>query len=172
VTPIRHAAELTVSLEEILPLYAEIAIALAGFVGVVSAFAGREREIRPTERVRFVYVVMCAGSVLAGCLAFFTAIGGGLDTFVACQVSGCSSLLVTGLVALQTVPGAWRHANDPDSTTESWSLYVATGAILVELLLFGIAILSGGHPLPLLCGFSLQLLLGLWMFVRLLTRAN
>lgn len=160
------------SLNGFLPIYAEIAIALAGFVGVVSAFTGRDRQFRPTERTRFMYVAFCAGSVLAGSLAYFTFAGGGLDSGFATQAAAAASLLVTLFGAAPVIPAAMRAARQPDSTTETWSLWVFIGGLVVESILFFTTILVGGHPLPLLFGFSIQLLLGLWMFVRLLSRPN
>ena len=170
--PIRYAAELTMSPDELLPLYAELSLALAGFVGVVSAFGGRDREFRPTERVRFLYVVMFAGSVFAGCLGFFTASSGGNSLAVSCVVAGVSSLLVTVIAGWRVVPPGWKHAKDPDSTTEPLSLYAGSGAQIVAAALYVWVVLAGGSPLPMVAGFSLQLLFGLWMFVRLLSRAN
>ena len=169
---IRYAAELSMRLDEILPIYAEVAIALAGFVGVVSAFAGRERQFRSTERTRFMYVVFCACSVLAGCLAYFTLGVGGLDRMYAAQAAAFAGFLVTVFGAAPVVPAALRAARESDSTTETWSLWVFIGGLAVESILFLAAILLQGDPLLLLSGFSLQLLLGLWMFIRLLSRPN
>ena len=158
--------------EELLPLYAELSLALAGFVGVVSAFGGRDREFRPTERVRFLYVVLCAACVFAGCLGFFTSSVGGYSVAASCKISGVSAFLVAVIVGLQVVPPGWKHANDPESTTEPTSLYAGSGAVVVAAGLYGWSVAAGGAALPLVAGFSLQLLAGLWMFVRLLSRAN
>lgn len=51
---------------DVLSLYAELSLGLAGFVGVVSAFSGRDRVFQPIEKVRVMHVLGCAGSVLAG----------------------------------------------------------------------------------------------------------
>jgi hypothetical protein len=59
------------SLSEVFSLYAELALALAGFTGVASAFAGRERAFRPTELTRLQGILVNSASVLAGCLAFY-----------------------------------------------------------------------------------------------------
>ena len=37
--------------EDSIALYAELALALAGFAGIVSAVAARERQFRPIERL-------------------------------------------------------------------------------------------------------------------------
>jgi hypothetical protein len=61
---------------------------------------------------------------------------------------------------------------DPDSTTEVWVLFAVSTYGLSLLVLFGTVALQKGDPDLLVVGFSLQLLFGLWMFVRLLTRPN
>jgi hypothetical protein len=70
---IRCTAKLLISTLEAVELYAELSLALAGFAGVASAFAGRERTFRPVERLRLVGVVVLSASVLGGCLTYVTA---------------------------------------------------------------------------------------------------
>ena len=70
------------------------------------------------------------------------------------------------------VPSAWRHMNDPESTTEAWVLAVVVGYGLLLVGLFGAIALQMADQGLLVVGFSLQLMFGLWMFVRLLTRPN
>jgi branched-subunit amino acid ABC-type transport system permease component len=59
-----------INISDAVELYAELSLALAGFAGVVTAFAGRERAFRPSERMRLVGIVVLSASVLGGCLAY------------------------------------------------------------------------------------------------------
>ena len=158
--------------EDIFPLYAELSLGLAGFAGVVSAFAGRDRVFRPTERVRFLTVVAASGCVLLGCFAVFGSLAWGASLSAAYQIAGVSCLAISAVFVASTFPPAWRGARDPDSTTEQWSLFVSAGAYLAIFILYGGAIFSSVGFFSLVVGFSIQLLHGLWMFVLLLTRAN
>lgn len=158
--------------EDLFPLYAELSIALAGFVGVVSAFAGRDREFRPTERVRFLAVALASASVLAGCFGFFTALAGGCDLALSYKVAGAVSLVISLAAGVPLFVTSWRRARDADSTSEPWSLYVSLVTFLMLWTLYGGAAVTRGGFVLLVAGYSARLLHGLWMFVRLLTRAN
>ena len=158
--------------EELFSLYAELSLGLAGFAGVVSAFAGRDRTFRPTERVRFLAVVIASGSVLSGCFTFFAAIAGGLSLSTSYRLTGVVCLAFTLVSFVPNFVAAWRAAKDPDSTTEYWSLYVSAGAYVAICSVYLAALLTGYGFACLVVGFSIQLLHGLWMFVRVLTRAN
>jgi hypothetical protein len=158
--------------EELFPLYAELSLGLAGFAGVVSAFAGRDRTFRPTERVRFLSVVMASACVLAGCFTLFAALAGGLSLSISYRLCGAVCLIVALVPFFPNFISAWRHAEDPDSTTEYWSLYVSLGSYAAVCSLYGAAALADWGFACLVGGFSIQLLHGLWMFVRVLTRAN
>lgn len=158
--------------DDLLALYAELALGLAGFVGVVSAFAGRDREFRPTERVRFLSVVLSSATILTGCFAFFTSSSAGLALRSSYALAGAASLVVWLSGGLPVFVRSWRRRNDADSSTEMWSLYVSLSTLTSLGLLYGGAVFTrGGLPL-LVAGFSLNLLHGLWMFTRLLTRPN
>ena len=157
---------------DIYSLLAELAIALAGFSGVSSAFAGRERLFRPMERTRLQAVLLCSSSVLAGCLALYSATSLGFAVAEAASVSAAVGILLTLPILAFLVPVGFRHMKDPDSTTEVWVLFAVSTYGLILLALFGTIVLQKGDPDLLVVGFSLQLLFGLWMFVRLLTRPN
>jgi hypothetical protein len=158
--------------EELFPLYAELALGLAGFAGVVSAFGGRERNFKPTERVRFLAVVTASGCVLTGCFALFSTLAGGLDFDMACKLSGGVCLVFLLSANFPILATAWKRARDPDSTTEMWSLYVSTSTYFAVAGLYGAAVVTEPGFVLLVGAFSIHLLHGLWMFVRLLTRAN
>jgi hypothetical protein len=158
--------------EEIFPLYSELALALAGFAGVVSAFSGRDRVFRPTERIRFVAVVMASACVLLGCFAIFAALAGEFGLSASYRVAGALCFAVSCTYAARTFPAVFRHAQDPDSSTERWSIFVSLGAYVSLCVCYAAAALTPMGFFSLVTGFSIHLLHGLWMFVRVLTRAN
>ena len=160
------------SLSEAIPLYAELAIALAGFTGVAAAFAGRERAFRPTELTRLQGVLGTSAAVLAGCLAFYSTKGLELTEQVSQSVVALASLLVTIYLLAVTIPFAWRSKNDPDSTAGIGALATVTTVMSGIAFTYLLAALAWVGPGMILVAFSAQLLIGLWMFVRLLTRPN
>lgn len=157
---------------EIYSLLAEVAIGLAGFTGVASAFAGRERNFRPMERARLQAVLLGSSSALAGCLALYSATSLGLSYATGAAIAGGVGIVLTLPVLAVLVPSGIRHRQDPDSTTEKWVIFSVVGYSLCVLIILGAVVLRSGPPDLLVLGFSLQLLFGLWMFVRLLTRPN
>jgi hypothetical protein len=160
------------NISDVLSLYAEISIAIAGFTGVSASFAGRDRMFRPTERTRLHAVLLNSSSVFGGCLGYYSASSAGLSVTTACAVAATVSFLLTVPLIVFVIPAGWRHHKDPDSTTETWFLYVVTVYGLSLLVLYSIAAtqVSGQHVLVI--AFSLQMLFALWMFFRLLTRPN
>jgi hypothetical protein len=159
-------------ISDLLSLYAELSIALAGFTGVSSAFAGRERMFRPMERTRLQAVLLSSSGVLAGCLAFYSASSTGWNEAQSAAAAATASILLTIPVLVFLVPAGRRHINDPDSTTEVWVLYAVSLLSILLLALYALVALRQSSPSLLVVGFSFQLLFGLWMFVRLLTRPN
>ena len=160
------------ALSDIFALYAELALALAGFTGVASAFSGRERTFRPTELTRLQGILLNAASVLAGCFAFYSASSVELsETEVQTAVATASFLLTVPMLTF-VIPAGWRHHNDPDSTSEMWVLISVTLVAIGLLSLYALAAFARIGPGLLVIGFSVQLLFGLWLFVRLLTRPN
>jgi hypothetical protein len=160
------------SVPDVFSLYAELALTLAGFAGVTSAFSGRDRAFKPIERSRVQAVLMNSAAVLGGCLAFYGGLGAGLALDQSIRVSGLMSFLFTLPVSAIALPNAWRHLKDPDSTTETWVLSVATGINISLLILYGWTGLFGEGAALLLIAFPIQMMLALWMFTRLLTRHN
>jgi hypothetical protein len=158
--------------QELFSLYAELSMALAGFVGVVSAFSGRNRLFEPIERVRLFTVLGCSGSVLAGCLAYFSASAGEHLSDQSLAVAGVAAFAVTAIVQLPTTAKVFRHIRDPETTTEGWVISLVPGIHLLALVLLASAVITGSALSLLVGAFSIQLLLGLWIFARLLTRLN
>ena len=158
--------------EDFFPLYAELSLGLAGFAGIVSAFAGRDRQFRPTELARVISVVAASSCVLVGCFAIFSVLAWGANVSTSYQVAGAACLAVSAAYFFSAFPRAWRSSKDPDSTSESWALLVTAGAYLAIMLIYAGAVLTTMGFFCLIMGFSVHLLHGLWMFVRVLTRAN
>ena len=124
------------------------------------------------ERSRLQAVLLGSSSVLAGCLARYSTSSVGLGEADSAAVSAAVSIILTLPVLVFLVPTGLRHLKDSDSTTEVWVLPAVTMYSLALLVLFGIVATQKGDPNLLVVGFSFQLLFGLWMFVRLLTRPN
>ncbi len=157
---------------DLFPLYSELALGLLGFVGVVSAFAGRDRVFMPTERIRFLGVVMASVVVLVGCFSFFAAQAAGMDEGMSLRLAGVGPLLISLAELGILMPATVRAARDPESTTEPWSLAVSFSVLATNIVLGGAAIAAIASYACLVLGFSITLLHGIWMFVRVLTRRN
>jgi len=152
-------------------LLAELAIALVGFAGVAAAFAGRERAFRATERVRLVTLFLNSGLVLSGCAGVHILLLAELAPEI---VFRTVSLYLAVLVPVASLPflfQAYRFARDPDSTSEPWALYLTSAQVLIVLTLLSVNVLLA-TPHFLAGAFWLEILHGLWMFWRLLTRPN
>jgi len=161
-----------ISLPEAVELYAEIALVLAGFAGIASALAGRERQFRSVEKLRLVGVVSLSASVLGGSLAYMCASIAGLTGKHCESVAAIVSLVLIAPLALRTFPELWRRSNDPDVTVDSWSLYLVTGLLVAAISLFAFTAVGLGTGWQLALAFSLQLMHALWLFFLLLTRPN
>jgi hypothetical protein len=153
-------------------LFAELALGLAGFAGVVSAFSGRERSFRPAERLRLIALMVLSGIVLAGCLIYVTLSVAGVSDSFSRQATAIVCALGTAVVAATLLPELWRRYQDADASVARSSFYMATSLIIGSLSLYIIATTSYGVAWMIALGFTLQLLHGLWMFVLLLTRQN
>ena len=153
-------------------LFAELALGLAGFAGVASAFSGRERSFRPAERLRLMGLMVLSGIVLAGCLIYVTLSMTDVSDSLSRQASAIVCALGTALVAVTMLPDVWRHSQDADATVARWSFYLATTLIFGSLVLYTMAAIFDGVAWMIAMGFTIQLFHGLWMFVLLLTRQN
>ena len=92
------------NLENSIALYAELALALAGFAGVVSAFAGKERQFRPVERIRLVGLMVFSGTVLAGCLAYTVGSIAGVAETRVLAITAIVCLIPTAAIAIFVLP--------------------------------------------------------------------
>ena len=153
-------------------LFSELALGLAGFAGVASAFSGRERSFQPAERLRLMGLMVLSGIVLAGCLIYVTLSMAEVSDSVARQATAIVCALASAVVAATMLPDVWRHSQDADATVVRWSFYLATTLVCGSLVLYATAAIFGGVAWMIAMGFTIQLFHGLWMFVLLLTRKN
>jgi hypothetical protein len=156
--------------DDAISLFAELSLGLAGFAGVGSAFAGRTREFRPLERLRLLSVVWISASVLAGSLAFVSV--SFVSESASLRASAATSMLAMLVMLRVVVPPLVRAASDSNAQTEKWVPPVSVGLGIVSALLYAFITWSPTSFGLLAATFSLQLLHSLWLFVRLLTRAN
>jgi hypothetical protein len=152
-------------------LIAELALALAGFGGVVAAFGGRDRSYAPVEITRL--RVLFSHAFLALSISLF-AIGLLYATtaetaFRWASVAGVLSQTPTSAYFLRLV---YRHTANQE-TTPGWRGFIFSLAAMVAIpLLFATSIASGGSSALLVFALSTQLLYGLWIFMRLLIHRN
>ena len=156
--------------DEAISLFSELSLGLAGFAGVGSAFAGRNREFRPIERLRLLSVVWIAASVLAGSLAYVSV--SFMSESISLRASAATSMIVMAGAVLLVVPPLVRAASDGNARSEKWVLPVSAGLAIASALMYAFITLNPTSFGLLAATFSLQLLHSLWLFVRLLTRAN
>ena len=153
-------------------LLAELAIAVAGFAGVASAFGGRDRSFGPAELIRLTALFQYATLVLAGCfgLASLSAAGVGDSTGLA-LVSFAEAIALLALAAF-ALPEAFRLARSEESTMGGWRLafVAATYVIVIPLCLANALVVQ--REWPLILAFSILILQSLWFFFSLLTLRN
>jgi hypothetical protein len=160
------------SYQDTFALFAELSLGLAGFAGVAAAFGGRHRSYRPGDENRLVGLFVSAGVTLAGCVAILTLIATDMAVHNAFLLVSALLFAVSGMVTLKRVPLNYRLAQDAEASIEPWAAHLASLHFAALLLLYGGNLWLGGRAWPLIGGFSLQLLFGLWLFTRLLTRST
>ncbi len=153
-------------------LIAELALALAGFSGVASAFGGRDRSYQPVERQRLVSLFAAAGIALAGAASVDTMASAGLPSQQVFTIASALVFILTAVTLLPYLRKGMRFVRDPNSSTTPWVLAVSFGIILAVLALSAANVALGGRAWPLIGGLYLLLLYGLWMFTRILTLRN
>ena len=151
-------------------LLSEVAIAVAGFAGVASAFGGRDRSFGPIDLLRLTALFQYSGVVLGGCFALFTFEATGLGPSISFGVVSLAAAILYGLLAFSTLPRAYRLATSEETSTSPGRIYfiAATHFIFVPILTFNAVVLS--REWPIIVVFSSSLLIALWLFHGLLTR--
>lgn len=157
--------------EELFGLIAELAIALAGFAGVAAAFGGRERTFKPTERIRLLALFLNSGTILSGCGGVFILTLAGAGSDLTFRVVGLAVGFLFGVPGVVWSLRAYQSSRDPDSTSEPWALHLNSIYVFVFIAFCaGTALIGSAYLLA--TAFWIQLVYGLWMFWRLLTRRN
>lgn len=156
---------------EVFALLAELGIALAGFTGIAAAFAGRARQYGSTELVRLVSLFLHSGMVFAGSGIAIALMQTDVSHSLIFRVVSSISLLFITLVGAPWLVRAYKFAKEPESTSEPWALHISSTQLVLLVALFGTGAISGS-PQFLFFAYWLSLIYGLWMFSRLLTRAN
>jgi hypothetical protein len=161
-----------VSPEDAFVVIAELSLALAGFAGVVSAFGGRNRNFNQVERMRLRMILSNSGTVLGGSLLLFVLSAGGLSGTATFMTVGISMAFLRGALLLRFSHAGVSALRDESTTVTPRSFAFANSIGFLSVGLYVTAAVLGGEAWPLMAGFSLQLLLGLMVFSRILTSAK
>ena len=153
-------------------LFAELSLGLAGFAGVAAAFGGRDRSFGPGDRNRLLGIFVCASATLAGCVLVLTLSSTHTPVQSVYWITSALLFVTSAMASFTRVPINYRLARDPKASIEPWAAHLASAFFATLLFLYGGNLWLGGEAWPLLAGFSLQLLFGLWLFTRILTRPN
>jgi hypothetical protein len=152
-------------------LLAELAMALAGFSGVAAAFSGRDRSYQSTEFIRLLSLFFSSGVVFAGSGAVYVLLLSGFPSDLVFRIVSLFATLAYGSFGIPWTIRAYRAAREPGSTSENWALHLTSVYLILVVALMGSNVFLG-QPYLLLGAFWILLTYGLWMFSRLLTRAN
>ena len=153
-------------------LIAELALALAGFAGVASAFGGRDRSYAPVEVSRLQSLFAHACLALALSLFAISLLSFGLGSKPSTFWPSAAGAPTQTVVAAYFIPRAYRYASDPNASPGWWGFGVSSSAMGLSLLLLSASVASGGSMGMLVSALSVQLLFGLWIFTRLLIYRN
>ena len=153
-------------------LLSELAFGLLGFSGVVAAFAGRDRTYALVEKQRLRGLFHIGGIVLIGSLAVPSLSSAGLANSATFRIVGTATVLCMLAFSMVNMPDSVRAMRDPDTTTTPWVTGINVAMLVVTISLFAADALWFGEAWPLLFGFSILLIHGVWVFFRLLTHRN
>ena len=152
-----------------LVLIAELALAVVGFAGVAAAFGGRDRAYLPIEKDRLRGLFSFSFSALATSLLALS-----LPELASTPADSTLWSAIVGAVLWVPVSGyfSWvasRNFRDPASSTTAGPLAIVFVGAIIPAALYAWSIALGGHPAFLELALSAQVLLAVWVFVRLLT---
>jgi len=150
-------------------LFAELAIAVAGFAGVASAFGGRDRSFGSAELIRLRALFQFSALVLAGCFGLASLSSARVDAPTAIALVSFAEAVALLALATFALPGAFRLAHSEESTVGGWPLAFAVAVYVVAIPLCLANALLVQREWPLIVVFSLLILQSLWFFFRLLT---
>jgi len=153
-------------------LFAELALALAGFTGVAAAFGGRERAYSQADRARLLSISLSSGAVLAGTLVAWTLAAAGCSAATVFGWSSLAGAFVLVFFFLKVLPHAYSLARDPEASTSPFIAHLGTVVYGAGIFLFAGNFLVWGEAWPLLAGSSIHLGWGIFLFARVLTQRN
>lgn len=155
--------------ESTFALLAELSLGLAGFGGVAAAFGGSSRQYTRAELTRlralFFHASLSLALSLLGTSLLWFELPIASVAFWAC----CLGALVHLPVSVYLTVRAHRFAKDQQTTTTWLVFWAVTVPTWLAGGFYAAGAAAGGSIALLVSGLSLQLLLGLWMFVRVLT---
>lgn len=159
----------TIDAESTFALLAELSLGLAGFGGVAAAFGGSRRQYTRAELTRLLALFFHASlslalSLLGTSLLWFEQPIASVAFWTCCF--GSVVELPTGAYLTAR---AYRFTKDQQTTTTWWVFWAVTVPTWAAGGLYVAGAATGGSIALLVSGLSLQILLGLWMFVRVLT---
>jgi hypothetical protein len=152
-------------------LLAELGLALAGFAGVAAAFGGRAREYGKVDFNRLMILFACAAIVVAGSLLIITLAAQGLADATIYFTASAAMATVTAITTVPIWLTAFRNVRNPTVGAPAWVFCVSTAFVVAVETLYVLNLFES-EPGPLIAAFSLSLLYGLWVFIRLMTRPN
>jgi hypothetical protein len=130
---------------------------------------GRDRAFSAIERVRLAAVFQTSVGPLAGSLLLRILLRAGwVPDDVVVSIAGAYSVLFI----LATVPVAMTRSLRLVRATkrgDPWAIYAVMALGCVQLLLYLAVLFQRVGPAGIAVGYSIQLVVGVWMFWRLLT---
>ena len=153
-------------------LLAELGLGLAGFAGVAAAFGGRARDYGKVDFSRLMVLFSCAGFVVAGSLAVTTLAALGIEGEATVVIVSAATALIVAAAAVPLLRTAYQNTRDAPDAAPPYVLVIATIFLITFESLLVLNIFKGGKAGLLLAAYSLALIYGLWVFVRLMTRPN
>jgi hypothetical protein len=149
-------------------LTAEVAIGLAGFAGVATAFGGRDRAYEKIEIARLRSLFSHAFLALAISLLVISLRSFGLDETDSYFWSSSLGALIQAPLTCYFSVFVWRFAIEPTASTSWGGVAITICSTSACFLLLSAIAIQGGSLGLLVSGLSTQLLFGLWVFTRLL----
>jgi hypothetical protein len=115
---------------------------------------------------------VCAGFVVAGSLAILALAALGLEDSTIYKSVSAAMAVIMVLAVTPLYITAYKNTRESPEVAQPYVLVIATlSAIMMESLLAA-SVVRGGEPGFVFAAFSVALLYGLWVFVRLMTRPN
>jgi hypothetical protein len=153
-------------------MLAEVAVALAGFTGIVATFGGRSRDYSDVDRIRLEGIFLASACVFANSLGVLTLSGTDLPPEAVYAYGAMPGVAALLRFLLSITPRAYALSRNVHTTTSTAIISLGIiQALLSVALLLGNAVVWR-TTWPLFAASSVQLLWALLLFARLLVRPN